>query len=207
MRSFAATAALASCALVTSTFASPLVGDGIQLLSARDVFVDSTSNCRAIVYGAKSEPSGNTCVGITEGTLTVTANVADKWVLKDVHILISTSEFTTASETSPGQFPYGIHKGSCIKSGLMATCTIPMRPEWRLCDKPLHVAVHVAATTPTGASETGWGKGPCYDNKGNCAKYWTFNTACTCPVIYDFEPITTTVSTPRDDIAVICDLS
>jgi hypothetical protein len=66
------------------------------------------------------------------------------------------------------------------------------------CDKPLFVAIHVAATTPAGAHETGWGKGSCYDTKGNCAKYWTFNTACSCPVIYDFEPITTTVSTCQD---------
>jgi hypothetical protein len=116
-------------------------------------------------------------------------------VLDDVHIYIGTTQPTVAQ---PGQLPYGTHKGSCTKAGLTATCAIPMKPEWRICDKPLFIAIHVSATTPAGAHETGWGKGSCYDTKGNCAKYWTFNTACSCPVIYDFEPITTTVSTCQD---------
>jgi hypothetical protein len=190
---FAPTTVLAGSTLLHSTLASPLADGDIFALSARDVFVDSTTNCRDNVYGATSLASGTTCIGITEGTLT--ASVAEAWVLDDVHIYIGTTQPTVAQ---PGQLPYGTHKVSCTKAGLTATCAIPMKPEWRICDKSLFVAIHVAATTPTGVQETGWGKGPCYDTKGNCAKYWTFSTACSYPVVYDFEPITTTVSTCQD---------
>jgi hypothetical protein len=195
MRFFASTTAIMGSTLLASISALSLAGGDIFALSARDVFVDSTTNCRDIVYGATSIASGKTCIGITEGTLTVTANVADGWVLDDVHIYVGTTQPTVAQ---PGQLPYGTHKGSCTKAGLTATCAIPTKPEWRICAKPLFVAIHVAATTPAGAHETGWGKGTCYDTKGNCAKYWKFSTACSCPVIYDFEPITTTVSTCQD---------
>jgi hypothetical protein len=174
------------------TLASPFE---VAKLDPRDLYVDTQATCQDIVYGATSMASGQTCVGIKDGYLTVTANVQPGWTLDDVHILIGTVKPTL---TTPGQFPYGSHKDSCTISGLQATCNIPVQADWRACDRPLYIAVHVAATTPAGAHETGWGKGTCYDNKGNCAKYWTFTTRCSCPVIYEYEPIVTTVSvTPQ----------
>jgi hypothetical protein len=170
------------------TLASPFE---VAKLEPRDLYVDTQTTCQDIVYGATSIASGQTCVGIKDGTLTVTANVQPGWTLDDVHILVGTAKPTLAT---PGQFPYGSHKGSCTISGLQATCNVPVQAAWRACDASLYIAVHVAATTPAGAHETGWGKGTCYDNKGNCAKYWTFTTSCSCPFIYEYKPIVTTVS-------------
>jgi hypothetical protein len=169
-----------------STLASPFE---VAKLDPRDLYTQAS--CQDIVYGATSIASGQTCVGVKDGYLTVTANVQPGWTLNAVHILVGIAKPTI---TSPGQFPYGTHKGSCTISGLQATCSIPVQAAWRVCDRPLYIAVHVAADTPAGAHETGWGKGACYDDKGNCAKYWTFTTSCSCPVIYEYEPIVTTVS-------------
>jgi hypothetical protein len=77
MNFFASTSVLAGSTLLHSTLASPLAGGDTFAISARDIFVDSTTNCRDIMYGATSIASGKTCIGITEGTLTVTANVAE----------------------------------------------------------------------------------------------------------------------------------
>jgi hypothetical protein len=175
MRFSTTATAFANYALVAPSFASPLSNDETNLLSARDVFVGVASNCQDIVYGAKSIVSSKICIGIAEGTMTVTADVVDGWTLDEVHILVGLAKPTLAT---PGQFPYGTHKGSCVKNGLTATCSIPIQSAWRGCDKTLYVAVHVAATTPEGVEQTGWGRGVCYDTKGNCAKYWTFTTSC-----------------------------
>jgi hypothetical protein len=175
--------------LILSVLASPFE---VTNLESRDLYVDQQVTCQDIVYGANSVPSGTTCVGIKDGLFTVTARISQGWTLKEVHVLVDTAKPTLAI---PGQFPYGTHKGSCTISGLEATCSIPIQAAWRACDQSLFVAVHVAAINPSGAGETGWGRGLCYDSKGNCAKYWNFTPTCICPVIYQYEPIVTTVST------------
>jgi hypothetical protein len=174
--------------LALSARASPFE---LASLESRDLYVDQQATCQDVVYGATSIASGKTCVGIKDGLLTVTASVQQGWTLNQVHVLVGTSKPTLAI---PGQFPYGTHKGSCTISGLQATCSIPIQDAWRVCGRSLFIVVHVDATNPAGSGQTGWGRGACYDTKGNCAKYFTFTTSCRCPVIYQYEPIVTTVS-------------
>ncbi|KAK5173208.1 uncharacterized protein LTR77_003330 [Saxophila tyrrhenica] len=185
MHSPATLLALAGALFVLPTLASPLELDAT--LSRRDVFVATV--CDPLVYGAKQVAFGSVCAGIQDGTLTVVYSTDSGWTINDVHVLVGT---TTPTETAPGQFPYKSDNGFCTISGTRATCTIPVQDSWRACDKDLYIATHIAATSSTGAAETGWGKGTCYDNKGNCAKYWTFTQRCQCPVVYEYEPAVTT---------------
>jgi hypothetical protein len=160
-----------------STIASSFA---IAKLDPRDLYVDTKATFQDIVYAATSIVSGQTCVVIKDGTLTVTANVELGWTLDDVHVLVGTAKSTL---DTPGKSPYGTHKGSCTILGLQTSCNIPVQAAWRACDDSLYIAVHVAATTPMGANETGWVKSACDDKKGNRAKYWTFTTSCSCLIV------------------------
>jgi len=174
-------------ALVATLTVSSVVASPFQSLEARDVFVPSTT-CDTLGYGATKIPFGTVCVGISTGTMTVQYNLDAGWTINNVHVLVSTAVPTI---TAPGQFPYQNGAG-CTVSGSTATCTFPIQNSWRGCGTTLYIATHVDASSAAAGQVTGWGLGTCYDNKGNCAKYWTFTESCICPVIYSYTPITST---------------
>ncbi|KAH7364043.1 hypothetical protein BKA65DRAFT_128481 [Rhexocercosporidium sp. MPI-PUGE-AT-0058] len=138
---------------------------------------------------------GGTCVGISDGTLTINYTVNSGWAINKVHALVSTTVPTLAI---PGQFPHASDKGTppaCTVAGnnLTATCTIPLPSSLRGCDRTLYIVTHADVTSTTVGGQTAWGAGKCYDTKGNCAKYWSFKEQCACPLEIDFFPITYTV--------------
>lgn len=175
---------------VTAVQASPF-----QSLDARDVFVDPAT-CDPLVYGATAIPMGQVCVGILDGTLSIVYTVNAGWSVNTVHALVGT---TVPTITAPGQMTYSSDKGSppactLASNNLTSTCTIPVQSAWRGCNKKLYIVTHASVTGPgTTGGETAWGKGTCYDSKGNCAKYWTFTEQCFCKLQIDFFPITYTV--------------
>jgi hypothetical protein len=182
--------AFAALSLTVATRASPH-----NSLAPRDLaLVDGT--CQPIVYGATQIESGKVCANIDGGTLTIKYTVDPGWTIDTVHAWLGNQPATTAKPpTAPGKMPYTNENGFCTISGLVATCTVPIKPEWRVaCGENLYAVTHIAHTSPAGMHETGWGKGPCYDDKGNCAKYWALKTACKCPVVIDYEPIYYTAS-------------
>src|SRR5205823_362292 len=75
-----------------------------------------------------------------------------------------------------------------------ATCTIPIPAAWRGCTDKLYIVAHADVTGPGGVGATAWDNGPCYETtNGNCAKYFTVDRSCFCPLEIDFWPITSTV--------------
>ena len=178
---------------VTSIEASPfwaIDAQGLGLV-ARDIFVPPTT-CDPFVLGANQQNIGNVCVSISGGTLTVTyPTLSPPNAYTDIHVYVGT---TAPTDSSPGHFPYTLGNGNCTigNGGTTATCSIPVQSAWRVCGHQLFIATH-AAVTYSGSGQTGWGAGTCFDNAGNCAKYWTFNEQCVCPLVIDFFPITTTV--------------
>ncbi|KAF1971492.1 hypothetical protein BU23DRAFT_590685 [Bimuria novae-zelandiae CBS 107.79] len=178
--------ALAGALLAMPTAASPF-DNPFAPLARRDVYVDNA--CTPLVYGATKIPFGTVCSTISSGTLTTVYTVNSGWTISDAHVQVGTA---VPTKTAPGQFDYTIGNGACVVSGRTVTCKIPLKDEWRCCEKDLYIATHISATHPTYGSQTGWGSGPCYDTKGNCAKYWTFTQHCRCPVVYEYEPATTT---------------
>jgi len=173
---------------ITSVQASPHFG--LSPLNSRDLFVPTT--CDAFVLGATQINIGQVCVGISGGTVTVTyPTLTPPNAYTDIHVYIGTAPPTNRA---PGSFPYSLSNGCTISAdGTTATCSIPVQSSWRVCESPLYIATH-AAVTYQGQSQTGWGAGTCFGGtQGNCAKYWTFTTHCQCPVVYDYEPITSTV--------------
>jgi hypothetical protein len=189
-----ATAAILTTAVQASPFHS-LDTRGSFSLDARDLFVPST--CSPLVYGATAVVMGNVCVGISGDSLTIIYTVNPGWTIDVVHALITTS-IPTAAQDIPGQFPYSSDKGTppvCVISAdkLTSTCTIPVQSAWRVCGKTLYIVTHAGVTGPDTIAQTAWGKGPCYDAKGNCAKYWTFTEQCVCKLEIDYFPVTSTV--------------
>ncbi|KAK2667163.1 hypothetical protein RAB80_017584 [Fusarium oxysporum f. sp. vasinfectum] len=177
---------LAGAILATTTpvQAFPSLGG----LSPRDVFVPSTT-CKDFVVGNDLKLYGQVCVGISDGMVTVTYPTLTSGTYSDIHVYIGT---TMPTETSPGQLPYTLGNKACSLSTdkTSATCSIPIQDSWRACDLKLYIATHASLT-----AGTGWGLGPCYGKStGNCAKYWTFNTKCQCPVVINYEPITSTTT-------------
>ncbi|KAK5674178.1 hypothetical protein LTS10_013075 [Elasticomyces elasticus] len=164
--------ALAGTLFALLALATPF--DGLTL-SRRDVYVPET--CTPLVYGAKTVAFGSVCATVENSDLKVVYTTNAGWTTNEVHVIVGTSKPT---ETAPGQFPYASGNGFCSTSGTIAT--------------------HIAATSSTGASETGWGSGDCYDTKGNCAKFWTFHQQCRCPVVYNYEDTTTTTTIYRTTI-------
>lgn len=165
-------------------------------LDARDVFVPPTT-CDPLVVGATAATMGQVCVGISSGTLTVVYTVNPGWTINKVHVLVTTAT-PTSSQNVPGQFPYSSDKGTppaCTVSGdqKTATCSIPVQSSWRGCGQTLYIVTHADVTASDATQQTAWGKGTCYDSKGNCAKYWTFTEQCVCTLEIDFFPITYTV--------------
>jgi hypothetical protein len=136
---------------------------------------------------------------MSDGVVTVTYPTLTTGTYSDVRVYIGTS---IPTDTAPGQFPYTLGKRLCSLStdGTSATCSIPIKDSWRACDLPLYIATHGSLT-----AGTGWSAGTCYGKGGgNCAKYWTLNTKCQCPVVINYEPITSTVRESHSlDIRII----
>ncbi|KAH6874153.1 hypothetical protein B0T10DRAFT_587940 [Thelonectria olida] len=158
-------------------------------LTRRSIFVSET--CKDLVVGATQKKAGNVCVTISGGTATVTYTMTEPGTLTGVHVYLDT---VAPTNRAPGLFPYqSPNKGCTIAAdGRTATCTIPVKSEWEACNKVLYIATHADITSTT-VGGTGWGAGTCFDSAGgNCAKYWTFETSCGCPVEYVYDPIVST---------------
>ncbi|KAG7420621.1 hypothetical protein Forpi1262_v016159 [Fusarium oxysporum f. sp. raphani] len=168
--------------------AVPALASPYSGLSRRDLFVPSTT-CDDFVTGAEQTKIGQVCVGISGGTVTITYPTLTSSTYTDIHVYIGTSAPTSHI---PGSFPYTLGNGACTISAdkTTATCSIPVQSSWRVCGKTLYIATHASLAN----GSTGWGKGTCFDSPppNNCAKYWTFTTECQCPVVVDYEPITST---------------
>jgi len=196
---------LAAAAAITSVEASPffdLNPGSLNLLAPRDL---SGSQCVAFVYGNTNIQLGQVCVTISGGNLVVTYPTISG-TYTDLHVDVETSPIT---QTNQAFWPYTLGKGQCSASGGTASCTIPIQPSWRVCGETLYIAVHASFTLADGSSNTGWGNGPCIPGgrPQNCPKSFTMTTTCQCPVVYTFDPYTTTTTylvTTINTITVSC---
>lgn len=187
-------------ALVAATFvqASPFWAMDVQDfgLSRRDTLV--SHQCSDLVVGATRSPDiGTVCVDLTGGAFTITYTITTAgWTFNAVHAWVGTSVPTsTIPGNAPGKFPYTSSNSFCTISGSVATCTVsPIPDAWRSCTGNLWIVAHADVTDPTGTQQTAWDNGQCYDTKGNCAKYFTVAEQCQCPILYSFEPITSSTT-------------
>jgi len=188
--SFQAFCRLLVTALVSFTFvqASPFWAMDIKNfgLGRRDVVL--TGRCVDLVVGATRSPHiGTVCVDLSGDTLTITYTVTD-WTFKDIHAWVGIS---LPPPKVPKDAPYTSGNGICSISGSVAICTIEHIPsEWRSCTGPLYIVAHTSDTT----GRTAWDDGTCYDDKGNCAKYFTVTKSCQCPTEFIYSPITTSTT-------------
>jgi hypothetical protein len=181
---------LASLVAITAVVqASPFFGLDLlpNGLKSRDL---SGSKCVDFVYGATNVVLGQVCVTISGGTLTVTYPNISPGVYSDIHVAVQAIPIT-----EPNQAKWQYNLGNkCTMSGGTASCAIPILAAWRTCGIPLFIATH-ASFTVNGGGQSGFGNGPCIpgSTQGNCRKSFSMTTTCTCPIVYEYEPIVTSV--------------
>ncbi|PVH91497.1 hypothetical protein DM02DRAFT_734155 [Periconia macrospinosa] len=181
---------VAAFVAVTFVQATPFWAmDDLHLgLGRRDMVVPGP--CPQLVLGATRTPIGTVCVSSSGGSITITYTIdsANTYTLFHVHAWIGIGVPTI---TQPGQMPYTDENHVCTiaSGGKSAVCTIPTTGPNAFpprCSGAFNVVAHAELGASAG---TAWGNGTCYDDKGNCAKYFPVNPQCQCPVVTTYDPV------------------
>ena len=145
-------------------------------------------DCRTLYAGQTTE-AGSVCAEVVGEDLLITYSTSGDWELVETHLWIgrdmASMPQTRKGNPIPGQFPWA---SGDISGATSHTVTIPLIDLAFGCpdsdDETFFVAAHAALRRPDGnggyQTETGWGDGDRFVQKGNWGTFFDILLACDC---------------------------